>query len=200
MQRVFSVAGAAVLAGAIGVWMHADDGQQTGTMTFFITSAGPGDGANLGGLDGADKHCQALAQQAGAGARTWRAYLSTQAEGNKPAINARDRIGKGPWHNAAGLQIAASVDDLHSANNKIDTEGGVLGKRQTMRVGLTVMTARESARCLDFLHARVVDRRIAEQMLAHAQKLRDAVRSQGTADAERKRWAPIVKASGAKVD
>jgi hypothetical protein len=94
-------------------------------MTFFITSDNPGKGADLGGLEGADRHCQTLAARHGAGGKTWRAYLSTQAEGDKPAINARDRIGKGPWQNAAGLQIAASVDDLHSANNKIDTEGGL---------------------------------------------------------------------------
>jgi hypothetical protein len=85
-------------------------------MTFFISSANPGKGGDLGGLDGADRHCQALAQGAGAGARTWRAYLSTQGSG---AVNARDRIGRGPWQNAKGQVIATSVDDLHSANNKI---------------------------------------------------------------------------------
>jgi hypothetical protein len=94
-------------------------------MTFFITSSNPGKGADFGGLEGADRHCQALAERHGAGGKTWRAYLSTQAEGDKPAVNARDRIGRGPWYNAAGLQIAASVDDLHSDNNKIDTEGGL---------------------------------------------------------------------------
>ncbi|WP_204351242.1 hypothetical protein, partial [Serratia marcescens] len=72
-------------------------------MSFFITSAGPGRGADLGGLEGADRHCQALAQAAGAGARTWRAYLSTQGAG---AVNARDRIGRGPWQNARGVVIA----------------------------------------------------------------------------------------------
>jgi hypothetical protein len=88
-------------------------------MTFFITSTGGPAGANFGGLDGADKHCQALAEKAGAGAKTWRAYLSTQAINGATAVNARDRIGKGPWVNAKGVQIAASVEDLHSANNKI---------------------------------------------------------------------------------
>lgn len=91
-------------------------------MTFFITSIGGPAGANFGGLDGADKHCQALATKAGAGAKSWRAYLSTQALGGATAVNAKDRIGKGPWVNPRGVQIAASVDDLHSANNKIAPE------------------------------------------------------------------------------
>ncbi len=93
-------------------------------MSFFITSTGGPKGADFGGIAGADAHCQALATKAGAGAKAWRAYLSVQAIGGAAAINARDRIGKGPWVNSAGVQIAASVDDLHSANNKIDTEGG----------------------------------------------------------------------------
>ena len=81
--------------------------QQTSSMTFFITSTGPGNGANLGGLAGADKHCQSLAAAAGAGNRTWRAYLSATAAAGQPAVNARDRIGAGPWHNAKGVQVAA---------------------------------------------------------------------------------------------
>ena len=94
-------------------------------MTFFITSTSGPNGADFGGIEGADRHCQTLAAKAGAGAKTWRAYLSVQADGGKPAINARDRIGKGPWVNAMGVQIASSVDDLHSASNKIDVEGGM---------------------------------------------------------------------------
>jgi hypothetical protein len=82
-------------------------------MGFFITSVGLGNGANLGGLAGADKHCQALAAAAGGGNRTWRAYLSTQPMGGQPGINARDRIGSGPWYNAKGQLIAANVADLH---------------------------------------------------------------------------------------
>lgn len=89
-------------------------------MTFFITSAGPGKGADLGGLKGADAHCAALAKAAGSKLSSWRAYLSTQAVGGAKAVNARDRIGKGPWHNAKGEAIAKSVDDLHSANNRIN--------------------------------------------------------------------------------
>lgn len=84
-------------------------------MTFFITSTPPGHG-NLGGLEGADKICQDLAAAVGAGDKTWRAYLSTQEEPGKPAVNARDRIGTGPWHNAKGEMIAASVADLHGDN------------------------------------------------------------------------------------
>ncbi len=90
--------------------------QQT-TMTFFITSTGPGKGADLGGLEGADRHCQSLAQAAGAGERTWRAYLSTQAVGGAQAVNARDRIGRGPWQNTKGVVIATDVDELHGNNN-----------------------------------------------------------------------------------
>jgi hypothetical protein len=90
--------------------------QQT-TMTFFITSVGPGKGADLGGLEGADKYCQALAQAVGAGNRIWRAYLSTQAVGGAQAVNARDRIGPGPWQNSQGVVIAKDVDELHGNNN-----------------------------------------------------------------------------------
>ena len=91
---------------------------QQATMTFFLTSAGPGKGADLGGLAGADAHCQALAKAAGAGNRQWRAYLSSNS------INARDRIGKGPWVNAKGEQIAKDVDDLH-ANSRISKQTGL---------------------------------------------------------------------------
>lgn len=93
--------------------------QQSGAagMSFFVTSVGPGKGADLGGLEGADRHCQQLAQAAGAGNRNWRAYLSTQATGGQPAVNARDRIGRGPWQNAKGEVIARSVEDLHGTNN-----------------------------------------------------------------------------------
>src|SRR5688572_12713511 len=87
--------------------------------TFFITSTGPGKGGDLGGLGGADAHCQALAKAEGAGDHTWRAYLSTSAADGQPAVNARDRIGKGPWYNAEGLLIAANVDELHSAGSRI---------------------------------------------------------------------------------
>ncbi|MBI4480409.1 MAG: lectin [Acidobacteria bacterium] len=87
--------------------------QPPAPMTFFVTSVGVGQGAQLGGLAGADAHCQKLAEAVGAGSRTWRAYLSTQAAGGQPAVNARDRIGSGPWHNAKGELVAQNVADLH---------------------------------------------------------------------------------------
>jgi hypothetical protein len=90
---------------------------QSANTSFFVTSTGVGNGGNLGGLAGADNHCQTLAQAAGAGAKTWRAYLSAQAADGKPAINARDRIGKGPWQNSKGVVIAKDVTELHSGNN-----------------------------------------------------------------------------------
>lgn len=88
-------------------------------MSFFITSAGSGDGANLGGLAGADKICQTLAAAAGAGNRTWRAYLSLTQQGDMAPVNARDRIGSGPWYNAKGQLVAANADDLHMDRNNI---------------------------------------------------------------------------------
>src|SRR5215831_13042551 len=89
--------------------------------TFFVSSVGGPKGADFGGLAGADKHCQDLAAKVGAGSKTWHAYLSEQAAGGATAVNARDRIGKGPWVNVNGVQIAANVEDLHS-NNKINLE------------------------------------------------------------------------------
>ncbi len=92
---------------------------QSANTTFFVTSVGIGNGANLGGLAGADNYCQTLAQAAGAGAKTWRAYLSTQAADGKPAVNARDRIGKGPWQNSKGVVVAKDVTELHSGANNL---------------------------------------------------------------------------------
>jgi hypothetical protein len=97
---------------------------QDADMSFFLTSNGPGDGANLGGLAGADAHCQMLAESAGAAGKTWRAYLSTSGDDDS-AVNARDRIGDGPWVNANGVQVAADVDDLHSDNNKLSKENSL---------------------------------------------------------------------------
>jgi hypothetical protein len=92
------------------------EAQQSG-MSFFVTSSGSGKGADLGGIEGADRHCQTLAQAAGASTRTWHAYLSTQASGGSAALNARDRIGLGPWQNAKGVVIAKDVAELHGSNN-----------------------------------------------------------------------------------
>jgi hypothetical protein len=102
---------------------------QQADMTFFVTSAGPGKGADLGGLAGADRHCQSLAQAAGAGGKTWHAYLSTQGD---DAVNARDRIGNGPWQNAKGVVVAMNVDDLHSANNKLTKQNNLSEKGEVI--------------------------------------------------------------------
>jgi hypothetical protein len=118
MKRTILSAAAASAVALAMVWAApalGGQGQQPPPppMGFFITSAGPGNGGNLGGLAGADKHCQTLAAAAGAGSRTWRAYLSVAAAGAQPPVNARDRIGSGPWFNAKGVLIAANVADLH---------------------------------------------------------------------------------------
>ena len=97
---------------------------QTESMSFFLTSAGSGDGADLGGLAGADAHCSALASSAGVTGKTWRAYLSTSG-GGQASVNARDRIGNGPWVNANGIQVADSVADLHSENSRLGKENSV---------------------------------------------------------------------------
>jgi hypothetical protein len=94
-------------------------------LSFFITSAGSGDGANLGGLAGADQICQARAQAVGAGSRRWRAYLSAGARPGTSPVNARDRIGSGPWYNARGIRVATSVADLHSGNNQLSKDNSL---------------------------------------------------------------------------
>lgn len=94
-------------------------------LSFFITGSGSGEGANLGGLAGADRICQARAQAVGAGAKKWRAYLSTSARPGAPGVNARDRIGRGPWINAKGVPVAMSVADLHSGGNRLNKENSL---------------------------------------------------------------------------
>jgi hypothetical protein len=106
----------------LGAVQGAPQSNEDTSLSFFITSVGPGDGANLGGLAGADAHCQKLAAAAGAGSKTWRAYLSTSASGNQAAVNARDRIGKGPWYNAKGVRIAADAAELHGDKNNLTKE------------------------------------------------------------------------------
>lgn len=130
-----ALAAAALLASGFGADASAQ-GQQAGSqgMGFFVTSANPGKGADLAGLAGADAHCQSLARAAGAGDRTWRAYLST---GGASPVNARDRIGRGPWRNAKGEVIARDVEHLHGENNlnlqtALTEKGeGVNGRRQS---------------------------------------------------------------------
>jgi hypothetical protein len=103
---------------------------QQSAMSFFVTGVGLGKGGDLGGLEGADRHCQTLAQAAGAASKSWRAYLSTQGSGG---VNAKDRIGNGPWVNAKGMQIAANVADLHGDNNKISKETALDEKGMTVK-------------------------------------------------------------------
>ena len=104
---------------------------QAANTTFFVTSTPIGNGGNLGGLPGADNQCQTLAQSAGMGGKTWRAYLSTQEADGKPAVNARDRIGKGPWQNSKGVVIAKDVAELHGVNN-INKETAMNEKAETI--------------------------------------------------------------------
>ena len=105
---------------------------QSADTSFFLTSNGIGNGGNLGGLAGADNHCQTLAHAAGAGAKTWRAYLSTQAADGAPAVNARDRIGKGPWKNSKGAVVAKDVAELHSANNNLTKQTALSEKGEVI--------------------------------------------------------------------
>ena len=111
-MRCVIVTMAALLLG-LGAGAQAQESE----MSFFITSVGPGNGADLGGLEGADAYCQQLADAVGAGGKTWRTYLSTQEAAGQPAENARDRIGEGPWQNAEGVVVAADLEVLHGDNN-----------------------------------------------------------------------------------
>jgi len=131
-MRWTMLASAALLAMGLS---GSGEAQQNNT-TFFVTSAGPGKGGDLGGLAGADAHCQMLAAAAGAGNRTWRAYLSSTTNAANPAqtVNARDRIGNGPWQNAKGTVIATNVADLHSNNNKINKANGLSEKGEAIKV------------------------------------------------------------------
>ena len=129
MSMVASVAFVALVGSA-----QAQQAPQSPNMTFFISSIGSGKGADLGGLAGADAHCQQLATAAGAGSKTWHAYLSTNQGAQGGPVNARDRIGKGPWQNFKGTVIATSVEDLHGDNNKLGNEN-TLTERGTMVAG-----------------------------------------------------------------
>ena len=117
---------------AISAFAGAPAQAQSADTSFFLTSNGIGNGGNLGGLAGADNHCQTLAQAAGAGAKTWRAYLSTQAADGAPAVNARDRIGKGPWKNAKGAVVSKDVAELHSANNNLTKQTALSEKGEVI--------------------------------------------------------------------
>jgi hypothetical protein len=120
---------------AAGAFAQQQQGPQSPGMSFFVTSVGPGKGGDLGGLTGADAYCQQLAARAGAGGKTWHAYLSTGAGGAGAPVNARDRIGNGPWQNFKGDVIAQNVDDLHGANNKLNAETGLTERGTRVPVG-----------------------------------------------------------------
>jgi hypothetical protein len=122
-RRFIAVVASLALAGSAGLAQA-----QQADLGFFVTSTGSGKGADFGGLAGADAHCQKLAAAVGAGNRTWRAYLSTQASGSAPAVNARDRIGKGPWKNAKGDVVAKDVADLHGAANNLNKQTALTEK------------------------------------------------------------------------
>lgn len=127
--NLVSLAGAALLSACASSANQPGSASVSGSsMTFFLTSVGSGNGADLGGLSGADRHCQTLAQAAGAGDHTWHAYLSASPAGGAAAVNARDRIGAGPWRNASGVVIAQSVQDLHSANNNLNKQTALTEK------------------------------------------------------------------------
>jgi hypothetical protein len=124
--RLYILASATLLS----VGLSGSVQSQQSNMTFFVTSVGPGKGGDLGGLAGADQHCQSLAQEVGAGGHTWRAYLSTNLAGG--SVNARDRIGRGPWQNANSVVIAQNVDNLHSASNKITQQTAITERGETL--------------------------------------------------------------------
>ena len=128
MKRMTRVLAASLLAASVTTALQAQEPE----MSFFVTSVGLGKGGNLGGIKGADAHCQALAQNAGGGEKTWRAYLSVTDLSGKGAINARDRIGRGPWHNADGVRIAVDVDDLHSDSANITADTAITEKGEKL--------------------------------------------------------------------
>ena len=117
---------------AVALFAQAQPKQAPAPMTFFVTSVGGGNGANLGGLAGADAHCQKLAAAVGAGNKTWRAYLSAAAADGKPAVNARDRIGQGPWHNAKGAMVARDLGHLHGDTVEQARLGNLITKNNAL--------------------------------------------------------------------
>jgi hypothetical protein len=127
-------------------------------MSFFVTSVGLGNGANLGGLAGADKHCQTLAEAAGSTGKTWRAYLSASAASGQPAVNARDRIGAGPWYNARGARVAQNVADLHGDTLEQARRGNNLTKMTALtEKGETVSGAGDKPNRHDILTGSQLD-------------------------------------------
>ncbi len=127
-RKIAALSAVAMLGLGIGPVAWADGA----SMSFFVTSAGKGDGANLGGLEGADAHCAALATAAGSTKTSWKAYLSTTAPQGEAGVNARDRIGKGPWQNVKGIVVAASVDELHSAGTIVTKDTALTEKGEVV--------------------------------------------------------------------
>lgn len=132
MHTIKTVAAVTTMLMITAMPLQAQQAQEKQPLGFFVTSVGLGKGGNLGGLAGADKHCQALAEKVGAGSRTWRAYLSTQGNG---AVNARDRIGKGPWYNAAGRLVGQDVKELHSHLTRMSMREAVAENGNTIPGG-----------------------------------------------------------------
>jgi hypothetical protein len=122
-----------IAAGFFAVGLAASAAAQRPQMSFFVTSVGLGKGGDLGGIKGADAHCQTLAEAVGAGAKTWHAYLSVTDLNGKGGIDARDRIGRGPWYNAKGVRIAIDVDDLHSASNNVTAKTAITEKGEMLK-------------------------------------------------------------------
>lgn len=119
MKKSMLIGSAAMIAAAV---TFTTVNSQQNEMSFFITSVGSGDGANLGGLAGADAHCSELAAVAGSRGKTWRAYLSAHASGSSPAVDARNRIGFGPWYNANGVEVASNLNNLHGPSNNLNKQ------------------------------------------------------------------------------
>jgi len=128
-----SAAGILVPAVLIGAAVAPTVQAQQANMTFFVTSTGSGKGGDLGGLNGADAHCAALAKAAGAKAANWRAYLSTSLPGGDAGVDARSRIGKGPWQNAKGAVVAKNVEDLHSGHNNVTKQTALTEKGEMVK-------------------------------------------------------------------
>jgi hypothetical protein len=166
MMKIRSAVAIAAVAGLVAVYValaqQAPQQQNASRhpMTFFVTSVGMGKGGNLGGLAGADAHCQALAAAVGAGDKTWHAYLSTQAGGDEPAINARDRIGQGPWYNAKGEMIAHGLADLHGDTIELARQGSNLFKQSALNEkGQVVNAAGDTPNVHDMLTGSQTDGR-----------------------------------------
>jgi len=132
MNRSSGVAAVVVSMVLAGASMSAAAQTDPADMTFFVTSAGKGKGADLGGLEGADAHCLALAKAVGSKHASWRAYLSTTAPGGVAGVSARERIGKGPWKNAKGVVVARNVEDLHSAGNNLNKQTALTEKGEVV--------------------------------------------------------------------